>query len=193
MYYLDTIEDKVRVPPQLFSSKLDDAIVRILRDKYERRIYKDTGIILTIEKARVLSKGIIIPGDSGAHYKVQFDAVAFKPAVNEVYGGDIKEVVEFGAFLAIGPLQGLLHVSQISKDKYTYDKKNKTLSSRVGKKALKRGDACFIKVSTVSLKATTNDTKIGLTMRPEGLGKQEWLDGPAIPEEKEKPRKKDEK
>jgi DNA-directed RNA polymerase subunit E'/Rpb7 len=56
-----------------------------------------------------------------------------------------------------------------------YDKKNKNLVSRAEKKSLKKGDSVFVKVSTVSMKSTTADTKIGLTMRPDGLGKEEWL------------------
>ncbi len=176
MYYMTTIEDRVRIPPSMFGSTIDDAVLRILRDRFERRVYKDVGIILLVVKPKLTSEGIVIPGDGGAYYSVQFDALTFMPQVNEVFEAEVKEIVEFGAFAAIGPFQGLLHVSQIGREKYFYDKKNGTLSSRAEKRSIKKGDALLVKVSTVSLKSTTADTKIGLTMRPDGLGKQEWMD-----------------
>lgn len=187
MYYLKNIEEKIRVPPSMFGSKLEDAVLRILRDRFERRIYKDIGIILSIDDPKVLSEGVIIPGDAGAYYEVSFSAVSFLPFVNEVFTAEIKEIVEFGAFASIGPFQGLLHVSQIGKDKFYYDKKSKNLTSKAAKKSLKKGDVILVKVSTVSLKGTTADTKIGLTMRPDGLGKPEWVEKK---QKKEKPAKK---
>lgn len=175
MYHIKKMEDRIRVPPSMFGSELEDAVVRILRERYEGRIYKDLGIVLSIDAPGVLSEGTVIPGDSGAYYTVSFEALTFMPVVNEVYRGDVKEIVEFGAFASIGPFQGLLHVSQIGKEKYYYDKKSKTLSSREAGRSVKKGDEVLVKVSTVSLKSTSADTKIGLTMRPDGLGKPEWF------------------
>ena len=186
MYYLKVVEDKIRVPPELFGSNIEDAVLNILREKFERRMFKEIGLILIIDNPTILTEGAVIPGDSGAYYRVSFDATTFLPQVNEVFEAEIKEVVEFGAFASVGPLQGLLHVSQISRDKFFYDKKSKALVSREERKSLKKGDKILVKVSTVSLKSTTAETKIGLTMRPDGLGKLEWL------EEKEKKAKANE-
>jgi DNA-directed RNA polymerase subunit E' len=187
MYYMKTMEDRIRVPPSLFGSPIEDAVRSILRDRYEGRIFKDLGIVLSVTNAKVISEGLVIPGDSGAYYTAQFEALTFYPVVNEVYKAELKEIVEFGAFASIGPFQGLLHVSQIDKEKFYYDKKSKTLGSKVLKRSLKKGDEVLVKVSTVSMKATSSDTKIGLTMRPDGLGKPEWL------EQKVKKAKKEDK
>ncbi|MBI5046925.1 DNA-directed RNA polymerase [Candidatus Micrarchaeota archaeon] len=193
MYYIKTVADRIRVPASLFGSELEDAVQRILRDRYEGRIYKDLGIVLSIDNPKVLSDGSIIPGDSGAYYSVQFDALTFYPQVNEVYRAEIKEIVEFGAFASIGPLQGLLHVSQIGKEKFYYDKKAKTLGSKAAGKAIKKADEVIVKVSTVSLKSTSADTKIGLTMRPDGLGKPEWLNPTGSKKSSKKEDKKEDK
>ena len=194
MYYIKRVEDKVRLPPSSFGSKLEDALLKLLREKYERRMIKDLGLVLSADELEVKGEGIVIPGDSGAYYTIALDLLTFTPHVNEVYEGEVKEVVEFGAFVTLGPLQGLLHVSQISKDKFFYDKRNKGLISRAEKKNIKKGDALLFKVSTVSLKATTTETKIGLTMRPDGLGKLEWLDekekkAKTVKKKEEKPEK----
>lgn len=176
MYYLKEIEDRIEVPASMFGSNLEDAVVNLLRTKFERRIYKDIGIILSILDAEISGEGIVLPGDPGAYYTVKFEALTFVPQVNEVFEAEVAEIVEFGAFASIGPLQGLLHVSQIGSDKFFYDKKAKTLGAKAEKKVVKKGDALIVKVSTVSIKSTFTDTKIGLTMRPDGLGKAEWME-----------------
>ncbi len=175
MYYIKTIEDKVRIPPALFGSSLHDAFLHILREKFEGRVLKDIGMVLAVDNPKPLGRGIIIPGDGGAYYEVSFDSLTFIPRINEVYFGDVKEVVEFGAFVSIGPLQGLLHLSQISKEKFSYDKKAKLLSCKIERRSIKKLDRLLVKISTISMKSAAT-AKLGLTMRPDGLGKIEWLE-----------------
>jgi DNA-directed RNA polymerase subunit E' len=169
MYYRTTVEEKVRLPPKLLAMKLNDAVTKMLREKYERRIVRDLGLVIAVEDVNVGGDGAVIPGDGGIYYDAKFDAITFMPYVNEVYNGEVKEIVEFGAFASIGPLDALIHISQIGNDKYMYDKKSKSLTTRKGS-SLKKGDKVTVKISTVSLRATTSDTKIGLTMRADGLG-----------------------
>lgn len=188
MYYLRTMEDRIRVPPDMFGSKLEDAVLRILRDRLEGHIFKDIGVVISINNPKLITEGIVIPGDSGAYYTVRFDTLAFMPYINELYLSEVKEIIDFGAFVSIGPFQGLLHVSQIGKDKYHYDKKSKCFSSRTAKRSVKKGDLLYVKVSTVSLKSNSADTKIGLTMRPDGLGRIDWVGA-----EKKPPQKKEKK
>lgn len=176
MYYVKEIEDKVRVVPELFKEKTKDAVNRILRDEYERRIFRDQGVILTVFDTDILSDGVVIPGDGAAYYRVKFKALTFMPHVNEVYETEIKDLVDFGAFASLGPLQGLVHISQIGNEKFFFNKKLKKITSKSGKKSVKKGDRALVKVSTVSLKVNISDTKIGLTMRAPGLGKPEWLE-----------------
>lgn len=183
MYYVKEIEDKVRVTPDLFKEKTKNAVNRILRNEYERRMFKDFGVVLAVFDTDILSDGLVIPGDAGAYYRVKFKALTFMPYINEVYETEIKDLVDFGAFASLGPLQGLVHISQIGNEKFFHNKKLKKISSKSGKKSVKKGDACLIKVSTVSLKMNMSDTKIGLTMRAPGLGKPEWFI-------EQKPRKK---
>lgn len=190
MYYEIKAEDTVRLPPGMLVMKLKDAVTKILREKYERRIFRELGMVIAVENVEVGGQGSVIPGDGAIYYSAKFDAIAFMPHINEVYPAQIREIVEFGAFASIGPLDGLLHVSQIGSEKYSYDKKSKTLTARKGR-SLKKGEDVIVKVSTVSLKGTTSDTKIGLTMRSEGLGFQK--EGTAAKEKKEKKGEKEAK
>ena len=77
MYHIKTLQDRIRVPPSMFGSGLEDAVQAILRDRYEGRIYKDLGVVLSVNNPKVLSEGLVIPGDSVAYYTVQFEALTF--------------------------------------------------------------------------------------------------------------------
>jgi len=113
----------------------------------------------------------VIHGDGAGYFDVEFEVLLFKPEVNEVVDGEVTEIVEFGAFVRLGPLDGLVHVSQVANDYLSYDKRTQSLVGRQTKKSLKKGDFVRAKVATVSLKDSVISSKIALTMRPEGLGK----------------------
>lgn len=176
MYNVVNVSDRVRVPPEYFGMDLDKAIVQIVRDKYERRMDPETGIVLAIWNAQSQGDGVVIPGDGAAHMDVTFDALVFKPAINEIIESEVTEIVEFGAFVTLGPVEGLIHLSQIANDFLSYNKRTGMLSGKESKKVLRKGEQVCAKISTVSMKNNVSDTKIGLTMRPEGLGKGEWIE-----------------
>ncbi|MDE1761838.1 MAG: DNA-directed RNA polymerase [Candidatus Micrarchaeota archaeon] len=175
MYYVHTIKDTLSVPPAYFGADLEEAATQVLRNKYERMIDRDLGVILAVFNVRDISDGIILPGDPSTHHDVIFDVLTFTLEVEEVVVGEVSELVEFGSFIRIGPLDGLVHLSQITSDFINYDRKTGQFTSRNTGKTLKKGDTVYAKVSTISIKNSVKDSKIALTMRPEGLGKPEWL------------------
>lgn len=195
MFRVYTVADTVRVDPAFFELDLPKAVVRILRNKYERRVDPDLGVILSVWNPKDITEGRVIPGDGASYHKVDFDVLAYVPEVNEVIEGEVNEIVEFGAFVGIGPLDGLVHLSQITNDFLSFDKKLPAFVGKESKKMLKKGDVVVAKVSVVSMKGSIADTKIGLTMRPEGLGKPEWASGGgrapsvAAPKKEKKPKK----
>ncbi|MFA6214185.1 MAG: DNA-directed RNA polymerase [Candidatus Micrarchaeia archaeon] len=182
MYYVLSCKDRVRLPAQFFSMKLEEALTQILREKYERRVNKDTGVSLAVWNVKPEGDGLVIPGDNAAYYDVGFDTLTYLPQINEIIESEVSEVVEFGAFVTLGPIEGLVHLSQIANDFLTYNKKTQTFVGRESKKFLKKSDHVFAKISTVSMKNNIPETKIGLTMRPDGLGKDEWISTKKAPE-----------
>lgn len=161
----------MRIPPDLFGKKIGDAALQMLREQYERTVHKDYGIIVSLHNAKVLSKGLVIPGDGAAYVEVEFQALVFSPQVNEIVQGEASEIVDFGAFVRLGPIDGLVHVSQVADDFFTLDKKKGFLIGRKSKATLKKKDVVKAKVATVSFKENIPASKIALTMRPGGLGK----------------------
>ncbi|HUC39176.1 MAG TPA: DNA-directed RNA polymerase [Candidatus Acidoferrum sp.] len=174
MYNIYTIKDMFKMPPEYFGEDIEKVAASILQMKYEGRIDKDIGVIVAIFNVRNIGDGVIYPGDPSTHHDAEFDVLAYMPQVEEVIAGSVTELVEFGAFVRIGPMDGLVHVSQIAGDFLTFDKKNQAFVSRKNNISLKKGDMVYAKVSTVSMKNTIKDSKIALTMKPTGLGRPEW-------------------
>ncbi|MCX6774417.1 MAG: DNA-directed RNA polymerase [Candidatus Micrarchaeota archaeon] len=189
MYSVVKAEEKIRVSPALAKRDIGEAIKEVLKEKYEGKLIRDLGLVVKIIDANPISKGIVVSGDPNIYFTTEFDMITFTIDVNEVYKGVIKDVMDFGAFVIIGPIEALLHISQISKDRFSVNKKDRILEGVNGKK-LKKGDIIFAKASTVSMKGSASNIKISLTMRGEGLGKDEWI---KEPKEEKKPEKKEKK
>lgn len=175
MYYIYSVKDNFRLLPEYFNKDLNDAATAILQKRYEGQIDKEMGIIISLQNVHNISDGYIMPGDPSTHHDVEFDVLTYMPYVEEVVAGEVTEIAEFGAFVRIGPIDGLVHVSQILNDFLSFDRKAQSFISKKSGKSLKKGDLVYAKISTISMKSSIKDSKIALTMKPEGLGKPEWL------------------
>ncbi len=101
----------------------------------------------------------------------------YKPVMQEVVEGAVVEIVEFGAFIGIGPLDGLVHVSQLTDDYVSHDGRNARLVFKGGGRAVGEGDKLRARIVTIALnERDAHESRIGLTMRQPALGKLEWLE-----------------
>ncbi|MCL4372399.1 DNA-directed RNA polymerase [Candidatus Marsarchaeota archaeon] len=175
MYYRYSVKDTFKMPPEYFDKDIETVAEDMLQRKYEGAIDKDMGVIIAITNVRNISDGIIYPGDPTTHHEVEFDVLTYMPKVDEVVVGEVTELIDFGAFVRIGPLEGLVHVSQITDEFISLDKKIPALVAKKSGLTLKKGDIIYARISTVSMKNSVKDSKIALTMKSEGLGKPEWI------------------
>jgi len=177
MYKRMRLETVVRVPPEKLGMKIEDAVREGLIEDLQERIDRNIGMIVAILDVVEIGEGRILVGDGGVYYDTVFDALVFKPEIQEIVEGEVVEIVEFGAFVSIGPLDGLVHVSQIMDDYISYDQKSSRLIGKEEKKSLAEGDRVRARIVTVSLnEREPKESKIGLTMRQPGLGKLEWIE-----------------
>ena len=176
MYAIYSIKDVVGVPPAKFKEKKAEVIIEILRAQYEGLIDKDLGVIVSIVNVRDVGAGTVLPMDGSAYYDVTFDAITYRPELKEIVEAEVTELTAFGAFVRLGPLDGLLHVSQIMDEYMSFDAKAQGFIGKESTKSLKVGDIVRARVVTASLKSTVADTKIALTMRQPNLGKMEWIE-----------------
>ena len=173
MYRKVTLKDVVRVPPSRFGENLKEAILSILRENYAGIWEKDLGLVLAVIDVHKVGSGKIIPGDGAAYYDVKYEVLSYDPVLHEVVEGEIAEILEFGAFIRLGPVDGLVHVSQITNDFISFDSKQRILMAKESNRMLKEGDRVRARIVTISKKK--DGTKIGLTLRQPGLGKLEWI------------------
>ncbi len=180
MYYIITVEDRIRVPPEKLGMKVEDAVKEAIANKFEGSFDPRIGVMLAVTDIENIGEGKIIPGDAGVFYQVRFKILTFKPELHEIVFGEVIDNTEFGAFVRIGPMDALVHISQLMDDFVSYDSKNSVFLGKQTKRTLKEKDKVRARIISVSL---TGQQKIGLTMRQPGLGALSWI-------EEEKRRKK---
>ena len=184
MFYLIDVKDHVRVEPKLFGLPTEEAVAQQLQETYADYYNKELGRVISVVDISSVGEGVIIPGDGAAYYDSEFKLLVWKPELQELVFGIIDEITNFGAFINLGVMKGMIHVSQTMEDYVSFNKAN-SLIGKSSKKSIKKGDQCLARIVAISHKGA--DVKIGLTMRQPGLGKLEWI------KEEEKKREKEEK
>ena len=174
MFYKVHVRDHVRVTPNLFGLPTEESILTMIKKSYEGYISKDLGIVLGVSGLSESREGVIIPGDGAAYYDCDFELLTFKPELQEVLLGRIKDIADFGAFINVGVVDGMIHISQTMDDFVSFGS-DKVLLGKESKRSLKVADMCKARIIAVSFKDSANP-KIGLTMRQQGLGKLEWIE-----------------
>ena len=194
MYYKVRVEDTVRIPPNKFSADLNETITNIVQKTFEGTMRKNYGVIVVADNIDPVGNGIVIHGDGAMYQKVAFDALTFNPKLQEVLDAIVCEIVEFGAFCHIGPLDALIHMSQIMNDYVEVDAENEVITGKEKRLTLKNGDVVRARVVAVSLnELSSRESKIGLTMRQPALGSHEWIYAPEEEEKKKEGKEKKEK
>jgi DNA-directed RNA polymerase subunit E' len=172
----------------MFGLSKKEAVLKNVRESYENYISKEIGFVIDVLGVGEIKEGTLVPGDGAGFYGVEFDLLSYKPEMGEVVYGKIRDIVDFGAFIEIGGVEGMVHISQ-SMDDFVSFSKDKVLQGKKGGRSLKVNDKCKARIIAISYN-DINNPKIGLTMRQEGLGKLEWLEKteekPAKEEKKEK-------
>ena len=183
MYKILTVKDTVRIPPAKFDRELDIAVKESLEEAMEGKLNPDIGVFLAITDVLEVGEGKIIPDDGAIYYPAEFKVLTFIPEDNEVVLGEVVDITEFGAFTRIGPIDALVHVSQLMDDKVSYDQKNAKFTGKKTSYKLEEGDVVRARVVGVSL--GENKTEVALTTRQPTLGSLKWIKKEKKKKEKE--------
>lgn len=173
MFYKVRIKDNIRIPPASFGLDVEAAIIDEVKRKYTGFISRELGIVIDVAGVKNVGEGTIIPGDGAGYFQSDFELLVFEPEAQEVLPGKIKDIADFGAFINLGPIDGMIHISQTMNDFVSFNK-DKILQGKDTGRTLKVGDTCCARMVAVSFKDPANP-KFGLTMRQDGLGKDEWI------------------
>jgi len=176
LFKLVTLEDTIRIPPETFGNPLEAVGHQQVKAKYEGVVDEELGYVVAVTEVKVSPIGKIIPGDGATYHKVNFSLLTFYPKIQEVVEGEVVEIADFGAFVRIGPIDALLHVSQLMDDFISYDEKQGVLLGKESKRKLMSGDQVRVRITAVSLGRAGTSGKIGVTARQPFLGKLEWIE-----------------
>ena len=175
MFVLFKVRDVVRIPPSYFGENLEDAALKVLRETYEGIIDKELGLVISVHNVKVEEEGRIIPGDGATYHVAEFEVLSYYPYLKEVVEGDVVEITDFGVFVNLGPVDGLIHKSQVLDDKISYDSRRGALIGQETKRIIERGDVLRARITSVSTSSSNKLMRIALTMRQPFLGKLEWI------------------
>ncbi|HVP26617.1 MAG TPA: DNA-directed RNA polymerase [Candidatus Bathyarchaeia archaeon] len=171
-----TLEDTIRIPPETFGKPLETVGQEQVKAKYVGVVDEELGYVIAVTEVKVNPIGKIIPGDGATYHKVAFSLLTFYPIIQEIVEGEVVEIADFGAFVRIGPIDALLHVSQLMDDFISYDEKQGVLLGKETKRKLMSGDQVRVRITAVSLGRSGSSGKIGVTARQPFLGKLEWIE-----------------
>jgi DNA-directed RNA polymerase subunit E' len=187
MYKKMRLADTVRIAPEHLGDDVTEAVKIALINKLEGQIDKTLGAIVAIIDVVEVGEGHILAGDGAVYYDTIFNSITFKPELQEIIEGSIVEIVEFGAFVGIGPMDGLVHVSQLTDEYISFDSKNSRLVTKESNRSLSEGDHVRTRIVAVSInEQEPRESKIGLTMRQPSLGRIEWIQEDIQNKEKDK-------
>ena len=177
MYMITQAERVVRIPPVDLGEDIDKVIDALTWDSFEGQIGPNKEITILVQDVETIGPGRIVHGDGAVYQTVKFNQLVFKPKENEIIEGEVVEIVKFGAFIRFGPLDGLLHVSQVLDDRVDIDAENQRLIGKDTGRTLNIGDIVRARIVSIDLnEKNPQDSKIGLTMRQPGLGRLEWIE-----------------
>jgi len=177
MYMLTEAERIVRIPPSELNEDIDKVIDSLTWESFEGKIGEEKEVTVLIRNVRPVGPGRIVHGDGAVYQTVKYDQIVYKLKDNEMIEGVVVEILKFGAFVRFGPLDGLLHISQVMDDRVDIDESNQRLIGKDTGRNLSVGDVVRARIVSIDLnEKNPQDSKIGLTMRQPGLGKLQWLE-----------------
>ena len=177
MYLIDTIEEVIRIEPSRLSESLEKVCMELAKNAFEGKYVGNNNIVVLVLDTKLKGEGRIVHGDASVYQRVELKALLFHIDVNEVIEGTVVNIHKFGAFVNLGPLDGLLHISQIIDSHIDVDETNQRLIAREAKKDLRVGNKVRVRLVSVSInERNPKESKIGLTMRQLGLGRFEWIE-----------------
>ncbi len=177
MYKMEKKTDTIRIPPDRLDEDIDEVAKDIAREDLEGVIEDENKLIILSTNIQRIGDGKVVHDDGGVYQEVEYDALYFEMEEQELILGYLCEVLQFGGFVRFGPLDGLLHISQIMNDKVEVDQGNQRLVGKESKDSLGIDDEIRARIVTVSVnERNPRESKIGMTMRQNGLGKLEWIE-----------------
>lgn len=102
MFVLSEFKDVIRTDPSQFGIDLTASITQFLNEKFSNKVVANVGLCIALFDLLSVDDSYIFPGDGAAHTKVQFRFVVFRPFMEEIIIGKIKNCNREGVHITLG-------------------------------------------------------------------------------------------
>jgi len=103
MFVLTLLADTICIPPHLLAKPTLTSVQTEIEKRYPNKIIVDVGLVICpYGRPLEVGDGILVPGDGGAHHQVVFQCLVFRPFVEEVLIGTVKDSHEGGITVSVG-------------------------------------------------------------------------------------------
>lgn len=172
MFYILDVKEKVGIEAQNLKENIKESIEEQLEDLH---LKENNGVFLgVVEIKSVGEAGEILPERPYIYFDVSYRALFFQPLQNEVVESYVTDVAEFGPFIRLGPIEALAHISQISKEKLSYNPEQDVIASKDSKIVIKKDEK--VRAMVVNSSISEERTRVNLTMKQDGLGLLKLVD-----------------
>lgn len=160
------MKEKVGLEAQRIGKNINEGIIEKLEEVHSK---EQNGIFLGVTEILTVGEtGEILPEKPYVYFDIEYTGLFFQPLQNEVVEGFVTEVAEFGPFVRIGPVDALVHISQITDEKLTYNPEQDIITSKDSKIIIKKNEPVRAIVANSSI--SEERMRINLSMKQDGLG-----------------------
>nr|CAH0102580.1 unnamed protein product [Daphnia galeata] len=126
MFVLALVKQTVRVPAEKFDRDVDQAISEELNLKFANKVVMDVGLCIALWDIVKRGESFILPGDSGHHTKVEFRYVVFRPFMDQILVGRIKNCDKSAVQVTLGFFDDIFISGQNLQNNSKFDEKEHT-------------------------------------------------------------------
>jgi len=170
MFWHIKLERNIVLEPRFFGRKLRDTLMQRLKHEVEGSCTGKHGYIVMVTDFTNISEGMVTDdGTARAKFRVEFDAIAFRPFKGQVLDAVVTEVNKFGFFAEAGPMNLFVSNQLISDDmKFeSIDNANRYVSSDKSVSVQKNGE---VRVRVVGMRIDAQEIFCVATMKEDYLG-----------------------
>lgn len=176
MFRIVNAKATIAIPANSLRPKidLDKLLLDLAREEYEDRYLEGIGYVIAVTSAKSPRFATVFPRSGNLYTEAEMEMLVWYPLLKEVIYAEVVDVREFGVFLQIGPIEGLVHISQVLDDFVSYDKRGARILAKKTKRILNKFDDVRARIISVS-SGQSESFKLAFTMRQPFLGKLEWI------------------
>merc|ERR1712126_451199 len=121
MFILSELKSLVRLFPRGFNKSLEDQVTDELNRKLANKVLLNVGLCLSLYDILEIGDSFIFPGDGSSHTRVRFRMLVFRPEIEEVLVGKIKNCSKEGVQVSLEFFDDILIPSDSLQHPARYD------------------------------------------------------------------------